>query len=336
MYVDPGFVGCGVGDALERRSSTPSKAKTCIARSPGSPSPTQRRSRSTSGSASTAWRTSANRVASSAGSGTWTGTSARSHVRAGRRARNGLVLVAIGRALGPAGLDCHSADSFCVSGNDGKQRRRGGRHEGLHRRSERCDRLSACPDARRERLRGRRDDPYTGEGDPLTSIGAEPVVADALDREAVLKAVVRAKPEAVVHQATALTGVFNLKHFARTFEQTNRLRTLGADNLVAAARAAGARRFVAQGFAGWPYTSGGSARGPRTTRSSPPRRWRWANHRRRAPAPGDRGAGGVDDSRGHRASLRRVLRTGDVARERWSDGRGRSETAAPDRRRRSR
>ena len=93
----------------------------------------------------------------------------------------------------------------------------------------------------------------------LLAFGAEPVVADALDREAVREAVVRAKPEAVVHQATALTGVFNLKHFARTFEQTNRLRTLGTDNLVAAARAAGARRFVVQGFAGWPYASDGSA-----------------------------------------------------------------------------
>jgi nucleoside-diphosphate-sugar epimerase len=94
---------------------------------------------------------------------------------------------------------------------------------------------------------------------PLRAIGAEPVVADALDREAVVDAIVRAEPEAVVHQATALTGVFNLKHFSRTFEQTNRLRTLGTDNLVAAARAAGARRFVAQGFAGWPYASDGQA-----------------------------------------------------------------------------
>jgi 2-alkyl-3-oxoalkanoate reductase len=94
---------------------------------------------------------------------------------------------------------------------------------------------------------------------PLRALGAEPVVADALDREAVVEAIVRAEPEAVVHQATALSGVFNLKHFSRTFEQTNRLRTLGTDNLVQAARAAGARRFVAQGFAGWPYASDGRA-----------------------------------------------------------------------------
>jgi nucleoside-diphosphate-sugar epimerase len=93
----------------------------------------------------------------------------------------------------------------------------------------------------------------------LRAMGAEPVAADVLDREAVAEAVVRAKSEAVLHQATALRGVFNLKHFSRTFEQTNRLRTLGTDNLVAAARAAGARRFVAQGFAGWPYASDGQA-----------------------------------------------------------------------------
>lgn len=93
----------------------------------------------------------------------------------------------------------------------------------------------------------------------VRAMGAKPVVMDALDREAVLNAVTGARPEALVHQATALTGVFSLKHFSRTFEQTNRLRTIGTDNLVAAARAAGARRMVAQGFAGWPYASAGSA-----------------------------------------------------------------------------
>jgi 2-alkyl-3-oxoalkanoate reductase len=93
----------------------------------------------------------------------------------------------------------------------------------------------------------------------VRAMGAAPVVMDALDREAVLNAVTGAKPEALVHQATALTGVFSLKHFSRTFEQTNRLRTIGSDNLVAAARAAGARRVVGQGFAGWPYASAGSA-----------------------------------------------------------------------------
>jgi uncharacterized protein YbjT (DUF2867 family) len=41
----------------------------------------------------------------------------------------------------------------------------------------------------------------------LRAMGSEPVIADALDREGIVDAVVRAAPEAVVHQATALTGV---------------------------------------------------------------------------------------------------------------------------------
>jgi nucleoside-diphosphate-sugar epimerase len=49
----------------------------------------------------------------------------------------------------------------------------------------------------------------------------------------------------------------NLRKFDRAFEATNRLRREGTDNLVAAARAAGARRLVAQSFAGWPYAREG-------------------------------------------------------------------------------
>jgi nucleoside-diphosphate-sugar epimerase len=61
----------------------------------------------------------------------------------------------------------------------------------------------------------------------------------------------------VVHQLTALAGAFDLKHFDRYFAQTNRLRTAGTDNLLAAARAAGARRLVAQSYAGWPFAREG-------------------------------------------------------------------------------
>jgi nucleoside-diphosphate-sugar epimerase len=91
----------------------------------------------------------------------------------------------------------------------------------------------------------------------LRAAGAEPVVADALDRDAIVCAVVAARPDAVVHQLTALAGVRSLRRFDRAFERTNRLRTEGTDNLVAAARAAGARRLVAQSYAGWPYAREG-------------------------------------------------------------------------------
>jgi 2-alkyl-3-oxoalkanoate reductase len=91
------------------------------------------------------------------------------------------------------------------------------------------------------------------KADALRAASAEPVVADGLDRHAVLEAVRRAKPEVVVHQLTALPTSFDIRRFDRTFEMTNRLRTEGTDNLLDAARGEGVRRFVIQSFAGWPY-----------------------------------------------------------------------------------
>ena len=88
--------------------------------------------------------------------------------------------------------------------------------------------------------------------DLVRSLGARPLVADALDPDAVAQAVASAEPEVIVHQLTALSGQFDLRHIDRFFEQTNRLRTEGTDHLLAAGRAVGARRFVAQSFAGWP------------------------------------------------------------------------------------
>lgn len=91
----------------------------------------------------------------------------------------------------------------------------------------------------------------------VRSLGAEPATADALDGEAVRRAVVRARPEAVVHQLTAFAGMSDLRHFEREAETTNRLRTEGTDHLIAAARESGARRFVAQSFAPTVYAREG-------------------------------------------------------------------------------
>jgi 2-alkyl-3-oxoalkanoate reductase len=85
----------------------------------------------------------------------------------------------------------------------------------------------------------------------LRGLGAQSLVLDALDVRAVREAVAAARPDAIVHQATALTGLSDLKHFDRSFAQTNRLRTEGTDNLLAAARETGVRRFVAQSFASY-------------------------------------------------------------------------------------
>lgn len=94
--------------------------------------------------------------------------------------------------------------------------------------------------------------------DGLQEAGAKGVVLDALDAAAVGEAVAAAEPDAIIHQMTSLAGSQDLKHFDRTFAQTNLLRTVGTDNLVAAARAQGVRRFVAQSFGGWTYERSGS------------------------------------------------------------------------------
>jgi nucleoside-diphosphate-sugar epimerase len=96
----------------------------------------------------------------------------------------------------------------------------------------------------------------------LRGEGAEAIVLDVLDPRAVQDAVAAARPDAIVHEATALSGLGDYKHFDRTFAQTNRLRTEGTDALLAAARATGVERFVAQSYAGWPYArDGGPVKG---------------------------------------------------------------------------
>jgi 2-alkyl-3-oxoalkanoate reductase len=104
------------------------------------------------------------------------------------------------------------------------------------------------------------------KADLLRAQGAQPVVLDVLDARAVRDAVAAARPEAIVHQATALAGLSGFKHFDRTFAPTNRLRTQGTDALLAAAREAGVGRFVAQSYAGWPYARNG---GPVKTEQDP-------------------------------------------------------------------
>ncbi|GAA1500407.1 NAD(P)-dependent oxidoreductase [Streptomyces synnematoformans] len=81
----------------------------------------------------------------------------------------------------------------------------------------------------------------------LRAAGAEPVVLDGLDREAVIAAVAAAEPDVIVHQMTALGGVRSLRNVDKVFAATNELRTRGTDNLLAAAERAGTRRVVAQG-----------------------------------------------------------------------------------------
>ncbi|HEY2076671.1 MAG TPA: NAD(P)-dependent oxidoreductase [Streptosporangiaceae bacterium] len=89
----------------------------------------------------------------------------------------------------------------------------------------------------------------------LEGLGAEGVVMDGLDAVSVGEAVAKARPEVIVHQMTAISvahaGKPDMKHMDRWFAGTNRLRTEGTDNLLAAAEATGVPHFVAQGYAAW-------------------------------------------------------------------------------------
>ncbi len=102
--------------------------------------------------------------------------------------------------------------------------------------------------------------------DGLRLSGATPVVLDGRDGEAVRRAVLEAEPEVVVHQMTALSGDLDFRRFAETFAETNRLRTETTDIMIEAAVEAGARRFIAQSFAGWPNEQSG---GPVKTEEDP-------------------------------------------------------------------
>jgi nucleoside-diphosphate-sugar epimerase len=93
--------------------------------------------------------------------------------------------------------------------------------------------------------------------DLVRSLGAKPVVADALDPEAVAQAVAESEPDVIVHQLTALAGSLDLRKFEQSFALTNRLRTEGTDHLLAAGRAVGVKRFLAQSYAGWPFARTG-------------------------------------------------------------------------------
>jgi nucleoside-diphosphate-sugar epimerase len=102
--------------------------------------------------------------------------------------------------------------------------------------------------------------------DQLRAAGAEPVIVDPFDRAALTKAVIDAEPDAVIHQLTALSDLRNMRNFDKVFATTNRLRTETTDVLLAAAQEAGAKRFIAQSFAGWPAERVG---GPVKTEDAP-------------------------------------------------------------------
>jgi nucleoside-diphosphate-sugar epimerase len=105
-----------------------------------------------------------------------------------------------------------------------------------------------------------------GSAERVRALGAKALALDLLDARAVREAVLETKPDAIVHQATALADMRFSRNLDRGFAPTNRLRTEGTDALLAAAREAGVRRFVAQSFASFRYAREG---GPVKTEDDP-------------------------------------------------------------------
>ena len=92
-----------------------------------------------------------------------------------------------------------------------------------------------------------------GNAGRVRALGAEAIGLDLLDARAVREAVLETKPEAIIHQATALADIRFSRNLDRSFAPTNRLRIEGTDALLAAARKAGVQRFIAASFASFRY-----------------------------------------------------------------------------------
>jgi nucleoside-diphosphate-sugar epimerase len=113
-------------------------------------------------------------------------------------------------------------------------------------------------------------------GPLLTSLGAEAVVADAMDRDALLAAVDGLTADAVIHQLTALKRP-PARH--RDMAQTDALRTRGTAHLLEAARMIGAHRFVTQSMIfGYGYGDWGDRLLSERDRFGPPGRGRFEQH----------------------------------------------------------
>lgn len=89
-----------------------------------------------------------------------------------------------------------------------------------------------------------------GAARALEVAGIHAAVADVYDADAIQREAVAARPDVVIHQLTDLPRVLNdEKELAAAYPRNARIRTEGTRNLVAAAKAAGARRFIVQSVA---------------------------------------------------------------------------------------
>ncbi|MBD1848376.1 NAD(P)-dependent oxidoreductase [Cyanobacteria bacterium FACHB-63] len=93
----------------------------------------------------------------------------------------------------------------------------------------------------------------------LAAQGIEPAIADVFDTESVKAAVIRAQPEVVIEQLTALPKTYTRESMNATAALNTRIRSEGGANVLAAAKAAGVRRFLKQSMAFWGIPGAGLA-----------------------------------------------------------------------------
>lgn len=97
------------------------------------------------------------------------------------------------------------------------------------------------------------------KAEAIIKLGAQPVVVDVFDAAALTAAVAAARPDAVIHQLTDLAFAPGTPQYQEGLARNARIRVEGTTNLVAAAKAAGVTRMIAQSVA-WLYKPGPRAR----------------------------------------------------------------------------
>jgi uncharacterized protein YbjT (DUF2867 family) len=85
----------------------------------------------------------------------------------------------------------------------------------------------------------------------LAAQGIEPALADVFDADSIKAAVIRAQPEVVIEQLTALPRTYTRESMTAAAPLNTRIRLEGGANVLAAAQAAGVRRYLRQSVAFW-------------------------------------------------------------------------------------
>ena len=93
----------------------------------------------------------------------------------------------------------------------------------------------------------------------LVEQGIEPAIADVFDADAVKAVVCRAQPEVVIEQLTALPRTYTRESMNAAAAFNTRIRLEGGANVLAAAEAAGVRRYLRQSVAFWAVPGHGLA-----------------------------------------------------------------------------